>query len=371
MKGTIIYAPATFEERGVAVGFTTPLLSQTRVRKDERGRLEVLIPSFAEGKGIYVVAWKAVPQMVSMTVHDRFLHDAIARTASGPGGCSPLDIRAAMLKTASGGLAGPQAVRMARELLAEDERQRVLVNYLLLVEILRAAGLSSMDLIRSGLDNSEVQKMTRELMGRAAKALHLKPEELYARTAELAETVTSLGLPQSPEPGRQRRLVKDLTAFAASMGVWANDSPTETAAIAGFCGQVANHTLSIARKAVAEIDERLMAIGPALKAWDPTMAAIRTGTQRISWLVDGWDFVVGAWRDALTRERQDQIMTVNEIFRILPLIPASESQHRHSDDARDVMHAHRRSVRAYEDWRTGALDVDLVCRIEHIKAVAA
>lgn len=367
MQGTVIYAPSTFEERGAAVSFTTPLLSQTRVRMDDRQRLEVLIPSFSEGKGIYVVPWKVVPEMVSMTVHDRYLHDQIVKGA----GCSPHDIRSASLRAARCGLAGPQAVKAAREAIATDEECRTLTNLLLIVEILKVAGLESLEVLREGLRSDRGEAITREYMSRAAGVLEIDPNELYRRVADLANVASPVGLVHAPEPGRLRKRLRELAEFRDSVRGWADEDESDTAPVAAFCADVATHTLEIGEKVLVDFDGRLRQLGGMIRDWNRQMLPIRRLAWRLSWLVDGWDFVIASWRDAMERERQEQRMTVNETFRVLPLIPTSECRHDHADEAKRVLVQHRRSVRAYEDWRTGRMDMELVHHIEAIKAKAA
>lgn len=367
MKGTVIYAPATFEERGVAVSFTTPLLSQTRVRVDERRRLEVLIPSFSEGKGIYVVPWKVVPEMVAMTVHDRYLHEQIVRLAC----CSPQEIRNAQLRAARSGLAGPEGAKAARAALAEDQKYRALTNVLLIVEVLRAAGLESADLVRSGLDSKETEALTRSYLTRAAASFQIAPAQLYERIAHLAEVVWPIGLVQAPEPGRLRRRLRGVAEFRDGIAAWARENPGDAAPVAGFCASVATHTLTRGEELLADFDRRARAIGVMIRDWTAQSAIISEDSEKLTWLADGWDFIIGAWTEAQARDHQEQAMAVNEIFRILPLIPTGECAGDQHAEARTVMAQHRRSVRAYEDWRSGVLDTEAVHRIEAIKARAA
>lgn len=367
MKAVLSYAPSTFEERGAAVSFTTPLLSQTRVRMDERKRLEVLIPSFAEGRGVYVVPWKAMPDMVSMTMHDRFLHDAIVRK----GACSPHDIRIATLQAARKGLAGPEAVQAARKALEDDESYRTLTNFLLIVEVLKVAGLMSAETLKETLRSAEGEAITRGYMHKAAADMRLEATQLYARVAEMAEAMAPVGLAQAPIAGRLRRCVRALDEFRDSIAWWSRDNPSEAAPVAAFCASVADHTLAIGQSVLDDFDRRARSIGAVIRDWDSQVEVIQAASIRLGWLVDGWDFVVGLWQLALERDAHEQAMTVNEIFRILPLIPTSETRHQHAEEAREVLAKNRRSVRAYEDWRTGMLDVELVERIEKIKAKAA
>ncbi|PWC34025.1 hypothetical protein [Azospirillum sp. TSO35-2] len=367
MRSLTNFAPSTFEERGAAVAFTTPVLSQTRVRKDSRDQLEVLIPNLSEGRGIYVVPWKSLPLAFPMTVHDRMLHDLIAKSE----GCSPDDIRKAVLEAARCGLAGASAVEAAEAALRDDDEQRLLINYQLIVEALKAVGLESTEILRVGLTSSDGQTLTRDLMMKAAHRLALEPTELYGRIAELAVFMEPIGLVSSPKPARLRRLMRDLQGFRDSMTDWATDNVSEAAPIGGFCAEVAEHTVNHARNVIGQLDQAMGSFETLLRQWDTKRLVIRKSASRLSWLLDGWEYLILLWADALTQDRHTRDMTVHDIFRVIPLLPKDEARADQALAADGLIASHKRSVRAYVDWRSGQLDVDLVMRIETIKGKAA
>ena len=51
------YWPATFEERGVVVPFTTPMLAFARARSDGNSGLEIIVPGLSGGSGVYIIGW--------------------------------------------------------------------------------------------------------------------------------------------------------------------------------------------------------------------------------------------------------------------------------------------------------------------------
>ncbi len=367
MRSLTNFAPSTFEDRGAAVAFTTPVLAQTRVRKDSRDQFEVLVPNLSEGRGIYVVPWKSLPLAFPMTVHDRMLHDLIAKGD----GCSPEHIRKAVLEAARCGLAGTQAVEAAEAALHDDDEQRLLINYQLIVEALKAVGLESTELLRAGLTSVEGQKLTRDLMTKAARSLAIDPTELYARIAELALYMESLGLATSPKPARLRRLMRDLMGFRDSMTDWATDNVSEAAPIGGFCAEVAEHTVNHARNVMNQLDQSVASFETLLRQWDAKRGQVRKAATRLSWLLDGWEYLIALWADAVTKDRHEQAMTVHDIFRVIPLLPKDEARADQALAAEKLLQNNRRSVRAYVDWRSGQLDVDLVMRIETVKGRAA
>jgi len=364
MIGAITYAPSTFEERGAAVAFTTPLLSQTRVRRDDRSRLEVLIPSFSDGHGTYVVPWRSVPEVVPMTVHDRFLHSLIARS----GVAAPEDVRSAVLRAAKGGLAGPKSAAAARAALGEDEEARTVTNFLLIVEVLRTTGLDPREILRAGLESREGERLTRGHMNNAAQALGIGAEELYKRVAAMADIIHPVGMPGAPRPGRLRRALVDIAEFRERAEKWSDVDGSEMASVAEFCAKVAGDTHRLGAEALTEFDRRIASLGNVLRDWKPEMRAIHTNVARLTWLVDGWGHIAAVWRDVAERDTHDRRGAISEIFRILPLIPKSEGDRGHVESAAELLSRRRRTVRAYQDWRTGRSDVDLIRRIERMKA---
>lgn len=367
MRSLTNYAPSTFEERGAAVPFTSPTLAQTRVRREERGGLEVLIPNLSEGRGVYVVGWASLPLAFPMTVHDRFLHETIVTT----GGCSPEDIRKAALETARTGLAGPLAADAAAAALADEAEQRLLINFQLITEVLRAVGLESADILRAGLASEEGRELTRGYMVKAARRLGIEPKELYLRVAEIAAFMEPIGLAASPRPARLRRLMRGLAGVRDGLTGWATGNVSEAAPIAGFCAEVAEHTLNHARGVAERLDGWIERFEALLRGWEERRADMRRACVRLAWLLDGWDFLIATWEQAHAQGRAEQEMAVNDIFRVLPLLPKNEDRMDMAGTADRVMAANRRSVRAYVDWRSGQLDADLVARIEAVKGRAA
>lgn len=367
MRSLTNFAPSTFEDRGAAVAFTTPVLAQTRVRKDGHDQLEVLIPNLSEGRGTYVVPWKSLPLAFPMTVHDRMLHDLIAKGE----GCSPDDIRKAVLQSARCGLAGSQAVEAAEDALRDDDEQRLLINYQLIVEALKAVGLESTEILRAGLASVEGQRLTRDLMSKAARSLGLEPTELYSRIAELAVYVESIGLATSPKPARLRRLMRDLQGFRDSLTDWATDNVSEAAPIGTFCAEVAEHTVNHARNVMTQLDQSVAAFEVLIRQWDTKRVLVRRAATRLSWLLDGWEYLIALWSASVSMSRHEQDLAVHDIFRVIPLLPRDEARADQALAAEKLLQSNRRSVRAYVDWRSGQLDVDLVSRIETLKGKAA
>jgi hypothetical protein len=89
---------------------------------------------------------------------------------------------------------------------------------------------------------------------------------------------------------------------------------------------------------------------------------------RLSWLLDGWEFIIGLWCSLADQPVDEQRDGVANLMRVLPLIPRNESEEDEDDGKKRHELFQRKRLQAHIDWRTGKYDVELVSRIEQIKA---
>src|SRR5438874_440982 len=139
------YFPATFEERGISLAFTTPSLAYARVRKDYRDRLEVVLPNIGQAKGTYVIPWAALAGTMTLTTHDRALQEEVEESEA----MSPYGIRTAELTIARDGLAGPEVAEAAARTLDKDEKQIDLTNLMFMTKVIMASGSLSRSMLAS------------------------------------------------------------------------------------------------------------------------------------------------------------------------------------------------------------------------------
>jgi hypothetical protein len=348
------------------VPFTTPLLSQARMRPGGDGRLECLLPGFSGGKGVYVVPWAGLPELLPLTLHDRTLYRAVAATeAKTPGA-----MRTAALEVAARGYAGPEAARRAREALERDQEHATLTQYLIILGLLGESGLAAADLLGEGLRGEEAKRRGKAAIAALASRIGISGDLLFARLEHCGERLSPIGLPHGPEPGRLRRLLGDLDRLRDDVTGWAAGEGTELAGLAGFVDACARHTLGIARSVLAEADAGLRSMR-ALIADDFALAdRLVLSAERLSWLLDGWEHQAGLWARA-GREADARREALCEMFRVLPVLPRQEVRPGMEDaDPEGMERVQRRWVRAHHDWRSGSVDYGLVRRLESVRALA-
>lgn len=365
------FAPATFAERGVLVPFTSPALMGTRTRLNDRDRLELLLPGFSGGHTHYVVPWPAVPEVARMTVHDRALHEEIETNEI----CVPHDMRLAALKVATSGLAGPEVAETARKTLEDDKSYRTSAHFLLVIQILQGLGLDIRKLLEMGLESEEGQREARRSMGQAAARFGLRAEELYGRVSELSSLASPVGIESAKTFGRLRTLLDRLSGFRDSVAKWSDEAMADKldgAPVAAFCADVADRTLRLGQQDLARFDGMLRDLETVICGWPQAPVELRDLATHLSWLLDGWEWLIQRWDETIELSRHEQMQALAEILTFLPVLPKDQDRRLVGETPQPLGGlVHQRWVKAFEDWRTGQLDLDLIERIEARKAAMA
>ncbi len=362
------FLPSTFEERGTAVPFTTPMYAFARVRKDYRDRLELLVTRFSDGAGVYVVPWTAVPELAQLTTHDAVLHEEVLQKRV----LNPFDMRLASLVVAATGLAGPVAAETATKRIAEDEESKALNQVILILKVIELAQRAAAPALLREILTPAGQTRIRETLFEIADKLDLAPELLDRRLSELGLCTYPVGVAWSPMEGRLRGIMKRTEEMRAALLAWAEDQLGEVSEQARFCAQVADHTLRICKQVLIDFDAEVADPAAIVAVWDEKRPVIENLSGRLAWLLDGWQPIADMWLDSAAADVGARAATLLEILSMLPLLPRKETEGPDHGRVAEAMASRRRTwVRAAEDWRTGEVDSDLVQRLEGLKAKAA
>ena len=356
------FAPSTFAQRGVAVDFTTPLLVQSRIRQSDGERVELILPNLAGGKGSYILAWRSLVQFATVTLHDHALYDAVLSIER----MDPATVRTATLSVAAKGLAGRDAMRRAQTLLAQEKEEALLTNFLLVVDLLKLAGISAQELMAGRAGEDTEARMKRAIF-QVARTLQISPEILYQRIEVLTRSTFTVGLPWAPTPGRLRRLLGDLDAFAESLTQWQSRDVTAAAEVGRFAAAVALHTTSLARVTMGESDKLIRNVLSIMRNWERDAKIISAQMSRLAWLLDGWSYIVALWISVENEPHERQRDTILEMARLIPVMPREISEWTDSGLDQESKSIQRKWVRLNQDWRTGRNLQDMVARNEVLK----
>ena len=360
------YWPATFEERGVVAPFTTPTLAFSRARSDRNDGLEILIPGLSGGSGVYVIAWPSVREVFRMSVHDRVLHEAIADAKA----TTPRMMRRCANQTAMTGLAGPDAVECSRAALEQEENERLLTNFYLINSVLDRLSQTQTKLTVAELSSGQGQRKVRKILDDIARRMGASSEEIYRSLEDWSDLIAPLGLAAMPHECRLRRLMKRLEAFRMNAEEWGRRSNADPDGLSLLTADVAKLTLGICHPVVAEVDAYAGDLAGSLTAWKDTEPAVRERVDRLSWLLDGWEHVLTIWDGVVEAPIWEQVEAMEEIVRMLPLVPKKELERQNANAWGDLDNALRRFVKPMQSWQSGEVDIDLLLRVEQRRAKA-
>ena len=364
---TSFFLPSTFEERGAVAPFTTPSLAMSRVRPDDRHGLVLMMPNMGGGDGAYVVPWGAVSDIVSMSVHDRALHETVLEDHA----VTPDAMRIASLKVAKTGLAGPRAAYAAKKQLEAEDEQYVETNFLLVVALLTSLGMSSRELFTLQPDSDAWRNLVRGMLHSGGQQLGIDLATVYQRLGKMARILTPIGLKASRQDGRLRLLMNKLVDFRDDLKAWGARDVSDAAPYAEFASEVADFTLRIAGRTFESLDASMRDIPNVIGQWVDQVQVATAAAARISWLLDGWDYILAIWARVEDAHAIDQREAVSQLKLVLPIVPRDEMDaDEEARKRRQSLTGHKR-MKAMVNWRTGELDDELAGRIADMKIKAA
>jgi hypothetical protein len=361
--------PATFQERGVAVPFTTPSLLGTRLRHTARG-LELVVPHPARARGVYVMACNDLRHFGAATMHDL----AIAERLIALKEITPRSVRAAGLAVAAQGAAGRPARAAALAAIQSNRDDGAAAVNTLVQRLVRQAnnapsrapngatiGAPNTAPCRpAALDppNALEQKAKHVLLrladqlGKPAAALTLDLEALAGSAAGVV-----LG---RAEPSRCASRLADLGALIDSLREQAAGLPGRSGQAARFVIASGMASQTAIRRHLAELTVRLDDATSCLAEWSSAPAHLAAALMVPEWLLDGWSYTGLIWQESgLATPRG----ALDEMALQVPLLPREAGEPLATEP--------RPLLTGAEDWRGGATVYDLVARNERILAYAA
>jgi len=317
------FLPATFAQRGVAVAFTTPVLSFARLRKAGEGALQFLVPGLAGGVETYVIPAVSIADVVNLTVFDRHLMESISADKVD---LSPLVMRQTSLTKAKSGLAGAKRSQRARRLLEKDEANNSAMTLLLVQTVLAqladnpetAATIElAADAIETGMAATSIETQLDGFLSDTG----LTSDQVLARLKSWSSAASLVGSPDETVIGPYRLLIQDLERMAADLLAWLVPEPVGPAEMAQRVAVAATEAVAEAKKVMAFIDDSFTDIGPPLKDWEATEPALQDAVRRIADILDGWRRIVDMWDRVADRERVDQREMVELFGLYMPVLP--------------------------------------------------
>ena len=359
------YNPTTFLERGVAVPFTTPLLSGTRARPAEKQGLELVIPNPSGGRGSYIMPWASITALCRPTLHDKMLNARIAGLKS----VTPGIIRRVGREIAAEGLAGEEAMEAARSAAVTDKDDRLVTNYRLLMTLIEQVNIipATQDDIAE-TPSLELERRAKLTIAGVAPRLGQSITWVATALEALADVMENIGVGAASITGRSPRLVGMLRKTSTEISEWSRTQRAEDqASYARMVCTVADFTLALAQELLGRSHALLTDMVSLLRHWAADPEAIVRLAGRPEWLLDGWEQICLIWGDA--QDDAGRRAALVEIAGLVPVLPREVNDWCDATPHPDGTLRFRRLVRGNEDWRTGATIFNLIARNERFRAV--
>ncbi|RED47745.1 hypothetical protein [Aestuariispira insulae] len=332
-----ILLPATFQERGAAVPFTTPVIAHARIRKIDQGEFEALVPGLSGGRGTYVLPWNNLKDMVSMSVYDRQL----AKSLKAEGALSPAKIRKIALDLSKSGVSGSDRAQAAKETLEQDNAVRIRIRQVLLQAIVDRFGDQDDPIDIAAMDEQAAMVAAGRVLGGFARRQGFSGDQLIDHLIEWTRLVEPIGFPEKDCAGYMRCFAQLLRKMNRDVAGWARSEPPKSQRLANELALAAQSVVEQTEFCLASIDACRTNLKQTILDWQSTGALLRQEIERIDWLLDGWALILEKWSAADGWERHQQRALVLELNQFMPILPQGELT--------DVSHRFWKGVIAQQD----------------------
>ena len=363
------HLPRTFLEWGVAVPFTTPMLTNGRVRPGRRGRPEMILPNPSGGRGLYVFDLAGAPEVTSLTLHDRLMLERLLALPA----VTPSEIRKVAQAVAIEGAAGRKAARIAAEAAAADQTMGLLTRFHLVTHLLEEAGLERIDWRSFSGNNLELRAVIKGFLAQVAPKLDTPADGLFEQIEAIADIATPVGPPIEGSVSRNAAMLGRLQTLVLSLRQWSAGESDVAGSDAGLVTAVAERTLREAATSQQHARALMADVMGMLRAWrQPSGDRLRTIMIRPEWLLDGWGQICGLWESVVRDERAVQRDMLQQIKAALPMLdPSDRTLGAGAETGTDIRFDRGRRVKLHEDWRTGIRVIDGRARAELLRAATA
>jgi hypothetical protein len=358
--------PANFQERGVAVPFTTPALAGARIRPAERTGTEFVVPNPSGGRGVYILTWSGVKQLCRPTVHDTLLHQRVSRLPV----MNPSGVRTTARQLAAEGLAGKEATLAAAASAALERKELVLVNFLLLVTLMEQVEPGGLRVSAETEHTPEIDRRARSIVAHVAAAIGRTPTQIGEDLEALSRLFVPIGLRAETPPARLPRLMARLAATADGLAAWADqfkdDSRANLASSLSRSALVTAAAAGTAHTAVLDLTDNMVGL---LQLWAGNPTEVIKQASRPEWILDGWERFCLLWETAATVSTQSAALL--EMAQLVPMLPKEGATFGQERSELEKLEPGLRTAQLNVSWRGGGALQGLIARNEKLQGLIA
>lgn len=310
------YHPATFNERGVAVPFTSALLAGARLRRvisppsaaAPRCLLEAVISNPSGGRGVYIVPWPEVRVSFRPTLHDIHIGQAVLSMLQTSEALTPGAIRRIARDVARLGFAGREVARAATIAEFREEARAKAVAAFLVRQLGR------------NLDLALPPDTDGDVLIAAASARLGRPELALATAIQrVAELCAHCGIGPDTQDAFVPTLVAGLRDLVRDIPATVEQQPTMGAPAGAALVTAAKATIKLAEGSLSATLGRAKRLPELICAFVDNPRAQTLLFEQAEWLLDGWQRICLLWRTAETP--QDTAAAISEGLNLIPDLP--------------------------------------------------
>jgi hypothetical protein len=358
------HKPASFQERGVAVPFTSPQLAGARIRHAERTGTEFVVPNPAGGRGVYVLSWSGVRQFCRPTVHDTLLHQRISRLPV----MDPRGVRMTARQLAAEGHAGKDATLAAPVAAEADKQEQILINFHLLILLMEQIEPTGLRVGPETQRTPEIDRRARRIITQFGVTIGRGVIQISQDLEALSGLFVATGLDTEAPPARLPRLTERLDQASGTLSEWAGEYLNDGfAPLATSLGRSAHVTATCAAATLRATRAMTGDMKGLIQAWARNPAEVAKQASRPEWLLDGWDRFCLLWETA--GDFSAQRVVLPEMAQLVPPLPKEGAEWGEERIELENLEPVFQGAQLNASWRGGGASHGLIARNERLQAL--
>jgi hypothetical protein len=357
--------PATFRARGVAVPFTTPLLTGTRVRESGKAGIELVVPNPSGGRGVYILDWAGVRSLGTPTVHDTVL----IRRLSGFAQLDPAAMRSAALAVAQDGYAGKDAVAPATQAIADSAAQSLQAHFLLIVRLVEQVQPAGLTATSTDARAGNIDRRSSAILHRLAPMMGHAPAELNDGLRAIGELFVPVGVADQDADARIPCLLARMQETQDSLTGWLRaDAGNDLGGLGQAIARAMRTATDVGQAVLALTRVALSDPVGLLRRWCNEPGSVIAIATRVEWVLDGWDWICLLWLSAASDEARR--MALLEMAQLVPVLPTEAGAWTDVVVPAEAMQQPCRVTSREDAWRSGGAAFALIGRNESLRAMS-
>lgn len=309
------YLPASLEQRGYALPFTTRPVAYARVFQGKEG-LEIILPGFADSLVAHVIPYEKLPSIATLSVFDRALHEKVAQLDA----VNPNTIRDAASKIGETGLGGVDVMRKARAKKVIFTNLEPAILNALTDEMLKYHG-SNQAPANVNMTTDEGRKVAVNELERIGKELGCDGETIVERLDHISKLMAQYKGSSAGLNGPICDILIRMKNLSDDMRQWLIPEPVEEAEMAQRTSVAILDFIALTKQHTNELDAVYDNIDRTVAQWDVMEPKIQKTLSELDLLLDGWERILDAWDSVMAKQRFIQRETLAAFAPFIPVLP--------------------------------------------------